>query len=155
MTTIIVPNTDPTMTATDLRSRTRRSLVAGGLAAGVGAAVTNAVVAAAAQGLDVSLKVSGSGAASPQPIPIAGFASMTLLGAVLGIILAAGAARWARQPASRFLTMAVALTALSLVPSVLAAVDGATMLVLVVTHLGAAAIIVPTLAVRLPRRTRQ
>lgn len=154
MTTLTVPNTDPEVTASDIVSRTRRSLVTGGLAAGVAAAVTNLVVVAAAEGLDVSLKVSGSGTASPQSIPIAGFVSMTLLGALLGILLAAGAARWARQPVSRFVSVAVALTALSLIPSALAAADGATLLVLVVTHVAAAAIIVPTLAARLHRRTR-
>jgi hypothetical protein len=48
MTTLIVPSTDPEVTASATVSRTRRSLLAGGLAAGVGAAVTNLVVAAAA-----------------------------------------------------------------------------------------------------------
>jgi hypothetical protein len=104
MTTLIVPSTDPEVTASATVSRTRRSLLAGGLAAGVGTAVTNLVVAAAAEGLDLSLKVSGSGTASPQSIPIAGFVSTTLLGALRGI-LAAGAARWARQPVSRFVTV--------------------------------------------------
>ena len=83
MTTIIAPNPDPTVTGTDTPSGTRRSLVARGLAAGAGAAVTTSIVAATARGLAVSLKVSGFGASSPQPIPIAGFASVTLFGVLL------------------------------------------------------------------------
>jgi hypothetical protein len=154
MTTITVPNTDSAVTARDIPARTGRSLVTVGLAAGVGATVINLLAAAAARGLNVSLKVSGFGSASPQPIPLAGFASMTMLGTVLGVAMAAAAARWARRPASRFLTLAMALTALSLVPGAMGAADGATLVVLVITHVTAAAIIVTTLAARLRRRTQ-
>ncbi len=151
MTTAIAAVSYPDTTRTDVTTRTRRSLVTVGLAAGAAAAATNMVIAAAALGVDVSLKVSGSGA-TPQPIPVGGFASMTLLGAVIGILMAAGVSRWSHKPATRFVQLSVVGTALSLVPSVLSAADAATLVVLFVTHLTAAIIIVTTLSRRLQAR---
>ena len=56
----------------------------------------------------------------------------------------------ARHPRHSFVVATVALTAVSLVPDVLADATTASRLVLGLTHLVAAAIVIPTLAERLP-----
>jgi hypothetical protein len=81
-----------------------------------------------------------------EAIPQLGFAQLTLVGAVLGGLLAAALNRWAGRPRAWFVPAAAALTALSCVPSVDLPPDTATRAVLVATHLLAAAIIVPALA---------
>jgi peptidoglycan/LPS O-acetylase OafA/YrhL len=78
-------------------------------------------------------------------IPLAGFAQMTFLGAVIGGALLAVLNRRSRSAGRRFLQAAVALTALSCVPSVTWPDDTATKLALVMLHILAAAIVVPSL----------
>ena len=114
----------------------RRSTVVVGVAA---AAVTTAV-AAAARGAGVPLTIDG------ETIPLAGFAQMTFLGAVLGGLLLAVLNRRSATAGRRFLQATVALTLLSCVPSVAWPDDAATKVALVAMHLLAAAIIVPALA---------
>jgi hypothetical protein len=80
-----------------------------------------------------------------------GFATMTLLGAAIGILIAAGSARFAKHPRRQFVRIAVVATALSLLPSLVLGSDAATVLVLCLTHLLAAVIVVRALAARLPR----
>jgi hypothetical protein len=114
------------------------------LAAGVIAALGVTALAAAADGAGVPLAIDG------ETIPLLGFAQMTLIGAVIGGLLAAALNRFVK-PAQRLFTLAAAvLTALSCVPSVAMPPDVATKVVLVATHLLAAAIVVPALA----RQTR-
>jgi len=113
-------------------------------AAGV-AAVANALVAAVARAADVPVAIEG------EEIPVAGFAVTTLVCSALGLLLAFALKRWAPSPQKAFLGVAVALTALSFVPSVTADADTATKVVLVTTHLVAAAIVIPTIARSLPR----
>jgi hypothetical protein len=129
--------TTSTITAShDSRSGSlRRSTVTTGLAA---AAVTTAA-AAAVHGAGVPLTVDG------EVIPLAGFAQMTLLGAVIGGLLVAALNRRSSAPRRRFLAATVALTALSCVPSVVWPDDAATKVALVAVHVLAAAMIVPTL----------
>jgi hypothetical protein len=74
---------------------------------------------------------------------------MTLLGAVLGLVIARLCRRAAR-PRAMFVRITVALTALSLVPDFTMSFDAASRVVLVLTHMAAAAIVVPVLARRLP-----
>jgi hypothetical protein len=130
----------PTLTASQNpaqpASSLRRTTVVVGLA---GAAVT-ATVAAAVHAAGVSLAVDG------QMIPVAGFAQMTFLGAVIGGVIAAFLRRRSAAPRRRFLQATVVLTALSCVPSIALPPDVATRLALVLTHLIAATIIVPVLA---------
>jgi hypothetical protein len=130
------------------RTRTQRPLWQIGLATGAVAAAANVLVSAAARGFGVSLVLIGSGA-HPAPIPVGGFATMTLLGAVVGVVLAAGARRFANNPATRFVRIAALGTVVSLVPGVALAQDARTLLVLWLTHLLAAVIIVPRLAAQL------
>ncbi len=87
-------------------------------------------------------------------IPPAGFAQMTLMCAVAGILLAAALRRWAATPRRTFVTATIALTVLSLVPDLVVPAAVSTRAVLMLTHLAAAAIVIPLVAGRLPVRTR-
>lgn len=115
-------------------------------AAAVVAAAAATAVAAIAHAAGVSLAIEG------QQIPLAGFAQLTLIFAAIGIVSAAALRKWAGNPRTVFVRTTVALTALSLVPDVVvnAAVD--TKLTLMLTHLVAAAIVIPVVAARLDRR---
>jgi hypothetical protein len=75
-----------------------------------------------------------------------GFAQLTLIGAVIGTVLAFALAKWAARPRRTFVVTTVTLTALSLVPDVTVDASTASKLVLMLTHLVAAAIVVPALA---------
>ena len=83
-------------------------------------------------------------------IPVAGFAQFVLVGAVIGIALARLFSRRAQRPRSTFVRTTVVLTALSIVPDLLVQASSGSKLVLILTHAMAAAIIIPTLAARLP-----
>jgi peptidoglycan/LPS O-acetylase OafA/YrhL len=113
----------------------RRTTVVAGL---VAAAATTAV-AAAAHAAGVSFEVDG------EMIPLVGFAQMTVLGAVIGGVLLAVLNRRSGSARRLFLQTAVALTALSCIPSILWPDDAATKLALVALHVLAAAIVVPAL----------
>ncbi len=69
----------------------------------------------------------------------------TLVGVVLAIVLA----RRATRPRRTFVVTTVVLTAVSLVPDVVADATTATRFVLALTHVVAAAIVIPALASRL------
>jgi len=118
----------------------RHPLVRTTVAVGALAAAGATAVAAALHAAGVSLTVQG------ETIPLAGFAQMTFLGAVLGGIIVAVLNRRSAAPHTRFLQTAVVLTTLSCVPSIAFPSAGGTKVALVVTHLVAAAIIVPVLA---------
>jgi len=83
-------------------------------------------------------------------IPLLGFAQMTLLGAILGGLLAVAFNRYSTHARRSFVRTSVMLAVLSCVPSVALPDDAATKIVLVATHVVAALIIVPALA----RQTR-
>jgi peptidoglycan/LPS O-acetylase OafA/YrhL len=126
--------TTPTSTATRRRiSPLARATVGTGIIAA--AAVT--AVAAIAHAAGISFAVDG------EMIPLAGFAQMTFLGAVIGGVLLAVLNRRSSAPGRRFLQITVALTALSCVPSVALPDDVATKITLVALHALAAAMIVP------------
>ena len=120
------------------------SLWRAGLAVGAIAAVATTVIAEGARLVDIPVDIDG------ESIPILGFAQMTILGAVLGILLASALRRRSAQPRSRFVTATVVLTALSCIPDVTSPTGTATKLTLIATHLVAAAIVIPQLAKRLP-----
>jgi hypothetical protein len=124
----------------------RRTLWLAGLASGAVAAVGTSAVAGFADAIDHTLTVDG------EMIPVFGFAQMTLIGAVLGVVLALVMRRRADRPRHTFTVTTWVLTALSCIPSVaLGGGDGAgNAAVLVATHVLAAAIVIPTLAARIP-----
>lgn len=78
-------------------------------------------------------------------VPVSGIAVVTALSCLVGLALAVLLSRWAPRPADRFLQVAVALTALSLVPPLAWGDDVSTSAALVSLHLVAAAVMVPTL----------
>ena len=107
-----------------------------GLATGVVAAVVVTVVAGAFQAAGHALSVIDG------PSPLASFAQMVLLSTVVGIVIARHTSR------TTFYRVAVALTVLSCVPDVALGDGFVSKAGLVLTHVVAAAIIVPRLARR-------
>jgi hypothetical protein len=133
-----------TRTAAPAVARTTRPLVLTGVVAAAVASVATSAVAAAGQAAGISLDVSGA------PIPISGFAMLTAIFSLVGLVLAVVLARFARRPRTAFIRTTVVLTVLSLVPDVLADATTGTMMLLMLTHLVAAAIVIPAIARRLP-----
>jgi hypothetical protein len=133
-----------TRTLAPAAASTIRPLVVTGVAAAALASVATSIVAAAGHAAGISLDVSGA------PIPVSGFAMLTAIFSLVGLVLAVVLARFARRPRSIFVRTTVVLTALSLVPDVLADATWATKVLLMLTHLVAAAIVVPAIARRLP-----
>ena len=135
----------PSTTAPETTSP--RSLWKPGMAAGCVAAVATVAVAAVAHACGVSFE-SEPGKA----IPLAGFAQLTLFFTAAGVVIASVIRRRGSQPRSTYLRTTVALTALSLVPDVLYPAGVATKLTLMLTHVVAAAIVIPVICSRLPER---
>ena len=136
--------TAPTTTATDVTAAPGLgSMLLHGAAASVIAAAATSAVAAAGIAVGIGTDVAGA------PIPVSGFAVLTLIFAVVGLVIATALRRFARSPRTAWVRTTVALTVLSFVPDVL--VDGgvATKLLLIVTHVVAAAIVIPAVARRL------
>lgn len=119
------------------------SLLRGGAVATVVAAASTAAVAAAGNAVGISLAVAGT------PIPPTGFATLTVMFSVLGMVIALVLRRFAGRARSLWVRTTVTLTVLSLVPDVLADADISTKVLLMVTHLVAAAIVIPAVARRL------
>ena len=140
--TTAIPTTDTTspVSATPLWRSTAR--------AGVVAAVATTAVAAGALAAGVPLEISG------EPIPVASFAQLTLMGATLGLLLATALRRWAARPRRTFTAATVALTVLSVVPDLMPDAAVATKATLVATHVVAAALVIPAIARRLAEGTR-
>lgn len=118
--------------------------------AAVGAAVANVVVALIASAADVSLEVTQMGADQREEIPIAMFAIASVIGALIGGGIAQGLAK--RAGAARtFTIVGVVGTVVSMISPIAADADAETKWLLAVTHVVAAAIIVPLIARRLRR----
>ena len=133
--------TTPTTTTTSVP--TAGSLLRGGAAATVLAAVATTAVATIGQAVGISLDLAGA------PIPASGFATLTVMFSVLGLLIGVGLRRFARHPRTAWIRTTVALTVLSLVPDVLVDAAITTKVLLMVTHLVAAAIVIPAVARRL------
>ena len=123
---------------------TAASLLRDGAAATVVAGVATTAVAAAGQAVGISVELAGA------PIPASGFATLTVMFSVIGLLIALGLRRFARHPRTTWVRTTVALTVLSLVPDVLVDAATTTKLLLMATHLVAAAIVIPVVARRLP-----
>ncbi|MGH3380607.1 MAG: DUF6069 family protein, partial [Actinoallomurus sp.] len=91
----------------------------------------------------ISLVVGGA------PVPVSGFATLTVVFSVVGLALALVLARSVRRPRTAFVRITLVLTALSLVPDVLADASAATKALLMLAHVVAAAIVIPAIARRL------
>jgi Family of unknown function (DUF6069) len=132
MTTIVHPTT-----ASDQFPTTRYGLVRAASLAGF--------VAAGARYLDVPIAVDG------QRIPLAGFAQLTIIGALIGAAIAAVVHRTAAHPRRTFLRLTIALAITSVIPDTLITATTGTKVVLAVTHVVAAAIIIACIGRRLAR----
>jgi hypothetical protein len=137
--------TDPDLSVREAdRSAAKPSLWRAGAIAGVCAAAATTTIAAAAHAAGVSFEN-----APGQAIPLPGFAQLTLVFTLVGVLLAAGIRRRSANPPSTFAKVTVALTALSLVPDLTMGFGVSSAVTLMATHLVAAAIVIPTLAGRL------
>ncbi|MCA2218922.1 DUF6069 family protein [Jidongwangia harbinensis] len=136
-------STTATRTAAPAATSTIRPLIGTGVLAIAVASAATSAVAAAGHAAGISLDVSGA------PIPVLGFATLTAVFSLVGLILAAVLSRVARRPRTVFVRSTVVLTALSLVPDAIADATTATKALLMVTHLVAAAIVIPAVARRL------
>jgi hypothetical protein len=132
-----------TTTAATRVSATTGSLVGTGAAAAALASGATTIVAAAGSAAGISLDVGGA------PIPASGFAVLTATCSLIGLVLAVVLSRVTRRPRSAFVRSTVALTVLSLVPDVIADAAPGTKALLMLTHLTAAAIVIPAVARRL------
>ncbi|MEU6017982.1 DUF6069 family protein [Streptomyces sp. NPDC047515] len=111
--------------------------------AAAGAGVATAV-AAAGHAVGASLKIAG------ESVPLLGFTQLAFVFSVVGVALAAACRRWAARPARTFVQTTLALLALSFLPDLLIAdVDAATRVTLILTHLAVAAIVIPGIRSRL------
>ena len=77
---------------------------------------------------------------------MSGFAVVTGFFSIVGGVLAVALLRWSVRPAKRFVVTAVSLTAISLVPPLLAAANTVTTIALLGLHLIPATVMIPTLA---------
>jgi peptidoglycan/LPS O-acetylase OafA/YrhL len=132
-----------TIPVADATPRTSPRLWRAGLGAGVVAAAATTATALAADAAGVDVAVDG------EQIPAAGFAQLTMVGALIGLLLARVLSRRARHPQRTFVRTTVVLTALSILPDVVADAPTATRVLLAATHVVAAAIVIPALASRL------
>lgn len=123
---------------------TRRSVWKHGLAASAGAAVATAALAALASAAGVSF--AGPDGSS---IPLMGFAQLTVVFSLVGVVMAGVMARVARTPRRTFVRTTVALTVLSFVPDATFGFDTVSAVTLMALHTVAAVIVVPVLARRL------
>jgi FtsH-binding integral membrane protein len=137
------PSTSTTNNESTSSKSSRRSQWRSGLAAGACAAVATAVIAAVASAAGVSLEIDG------EAIPAVGFAQLTLVCSVVGIMIARSLGKRASRPRSTFTRTTVVLTAVSVVPDLIAAASAGTKATLILTHLVAAAIVIPALSRRL------
>jgi hypothetical protein len=126
-----------------------RGLAVTGSIAALAAMVATTLAAALAQAVGVDFEVPDGG----ETIPLAGFAVVTGVFSVVGIVIAVALLRWSARPAERFVWTAVSLTAISLVPPLLSGANTATTTALLGLHLVAATVMIPTLARSLRTRT--
>ena len=126
-----------------------RGLAGAGFIATLAAIVATTLAAALAQAVGVDFEIPAEG----ETIPLSGFAVVTGLFSVVGILIAAALLRWSARPATRFVQTAVTLTAISLVPPLISGANTATTTALMALHLVAATVMIPTLARSLRTRT--
>ncbi|MFE9193547.1 DUF6069 family protein [Micromonospora sp. NPDC007208] len=130
-------------------SRTHLGLAGTGVIATLAAMVTTTLAAALARAVGVDFEIPDGG----ETIPLTGIAVVTGFFSVVGVVIAVALLRWSARPADRFVSTAVPLTVLSLVPALISGANAATIAALVGLHLAAAAAMIPVLARNLRART--
>ncbi|MFA1546823.1 DUF6069 family protein [Actinomadura chokoriensis] len=119
-----------------------RRLAGTGFIATLAAMAATTLAAALAQAVGVDFEIPDGG----ESIPLPGFAVVTGFFSVVGIAIAAALLRWSARPAARFVWTAVSLTAISLIPPLIAGANTATTTALLGLHLVPAMVVIPTLA---------
>src|SRR3954470_14606813 len=130
MTATAIPTIHKTTETTE--TSTVRPVWRTGVRVALVAAAATTAIAAAALAAGVPLTVGG------EQIPVLGFAQLTLVCAAIGVVLAK-----VLRSRKSFVRTTMALTALSFFPDVTASASAATKLTLMLTHLVAAAIVIP------------
>ena len=143
MTATITPAVESTTTSQSSKSA-KSSLWRAGARAGLAASAATVAVAAVAHAAGVSFET-----APGEAIPLFAFAQLTLVCTVVGVLIARTLNRRASQPRRTFVRTTVVLTAASLIPDLLISAGAATKASLIVTHVVAAAIVIPALSSRL------
>jgi len=132
--------------ATRGKLRLRRVFAAGALAA-VSSAIVITLYALVIRALGVPMRAGFIGAAAASPLKIGSFAMGAIICTFWGTLIATALSRFASQPRTRIVQLAVALTAISLVVPLRAAdTADTTKIALVGAHLFAALIVIPALA---------
>ena len=131
--------TSPDITVKHAPSRLTNTLARATISVGALAAGATTAGAGVLRAAGVPLAVHGK-------IPLAGFAEITFIGAVIGGVLLAVLNRRSSAPRQRFVRITTGLIALSCVAPAAFADTAASRIALVALHLVAAAIIVPVLA---------
>lgn len=118
-------------------------LVRDGVGATILACAATTVVAAAGAAAGISLDLGG------QTLHVIAFAELTAFFSLVGLAIASVMSRVARRPRRTFVRTTVVLTVLSLVPDLIVDAAPATKALLMLTHVVAAAIVIPAVARRL------
>ena len=126
-----------------------RRLAVAGVVATLAAMTATTLAAALAQAVGVELEVPDGG----ESIPLPGFAVVTGIFSIVGVVIAAALLRWSAHPTERFVWTAGSLTTISLVPPVLSGAHPATVTTLIGLHLVAASVMIPCLSRSLRRLT--
>ncbi|WP_327047414.1 DUF6069 family protein [Microbispora sp. NBC_01189] len=124
------------------RTHPLRRLAGTGLVAMLVAMAATTLAAALARAVGVGFAIPDGG----ETIPLPGFAVVTGFFSLAGIVIAVAFLRWSARPAERFVWTAVSLTAISLVPPLLAGANTATTIALLGLHIVPATVMIPTLA---------
>ncbi len=138
--------TSTTLASPGLATSTRR-LWPAAVGYGLVASAATTVVAATGHAAGISLDVQHA------PIPIAAFSQVTFGFVLIGLAIAAGLRRWSSDARRAWVITTLVLTALSFVPDATADASWGTRVLLMTTHLTAAAIVIPAIATRMPRRS--
>jgi hypothetical protein len=123
------------------RTHRFRGLVTTGLLATLAALAATTLAAALARAVGADFAIPAGG----ETIPLPGFAVVTGLFSIIGVVIAAALLRWSAHPAARFRWTALTLTALSFVPPLIAGANTGTTIALLGLHLVPAAVMIPTL----------
>jgi Family of unknown function (DUF6069) len=114
-----------------------------GVVAAVTAAIATTTVAIIAKAVHVPVAIEN------KPIPVAGFAQLTFICALIGTAIAATLARKKDRARTLFMRTTITLTILSILPDLTVTTDTATRVTLIATHAIAASIVIPAIARRL------
>lgn len=124
-----------------MSARSLRRLVGTGVLATLAAVVATTVVATVMGAAGIGFEVPVGG----ETIPLSGIAFVTGVLSLVGVGIAVGLLRWSGRPDVLFVRSTVALTFLSLVPPWLVGAAASTSVALVVLHLVAAVMMIPSL----------